>query len=66
MTMTATGRLLDLIEEAGFQFLQDKETGRWALFDTDDRSKVPGSEARGLGDSVWASAAALNVVLTND
>lgn len=66
MMPTATGRLMTLIEEAGYQFLQDKATGRWALFDTDDRSKVFGSEAKGLGDSVWASAASLNVFLTDD
>lgn len=63
---TATGRLMALIEEAGYQFLQDKETGRWALYDTDDRTKVHGSDARGLGDSVWASASTLNVFLQDD
>ncbi len=57
--MSPTKRMMDLIEEANYQFLKD-DNG-WALYDGDDRSEVKGSRSRssatqsGHQPKSWAS-----------
>ncbi|QNN97227.1 hypothetical protein P9A51_gp72 [Xanthomonas phage Xp12] len=51
--------MMDLIEEANYQFLKDDRG--WALYDGDDRSEVRGSRSPQLGNSIWASAKELGL-----
>lgn len=57
--MSPTKRMMDLIEEANYQFLKDDRG--WALYDGDDRSEVRGSRSPQLGNSIWASAKELGL-----
>lgn len=49
----------DLIEEANYQFLKDRNG--WALYDGDDRSEVPGTRSPQLGNSIWSAAEGLGL-----
>lgn len=54
-----TSQMKKAVEDAGFQFL--KEEDGWTLYDTDDRTEVPGVRQRTLGEAVWKAADVLQV-----
>lgn len=59
MKSKTTWELRDEVESYGYQFLRDD--GGWVCYDADDRSEVPGTRHRQLGESVWLAASALGI-----